>query len=332
MIHTHGEKAWRLRTPGLGTGRLIFIKMYSLNIQRRHSRPLYLKGLTPSGKHQEYIALNTLARVTSALPGRLVVFFASGRNSELKKRRVHSRNLGRSGISIHHSLTNENQRCYFLSKKICLPFPIGSEVWEGTACCARVIRPTAVAQQNCIEPFPRDLGRDKMSSKQGVRKTITAIMVLGLILSGCGKTSNEKKAEKIAEKILSESTGNNVDVTLQKDKIKIEGSDLQTTMESTTVWPSEMFREVPEFTFGKIERVVKSNEDGGMRKFNVYFTSMEANAVSRYASLLQKNGWEAQVTQMGEGGLLNAQKGKLAMNFPFSTEKRSGALLVFASE
>jgi len=101
-------------------------------------------------------------------------------------------------------------------------------------------------------------------------------------------------------------------------------------MGATSTWPPEMFPDVPQFTFGKIRRVIKSAEQGGMQKFNVFYVNIEDGALNKYADMLQKSGWQVSHTQMdNKGGMLNGQKGNLGLNFPYNMEKRDGALLVY---
>ena len=172
-----------------------------------------------------------------------------------------------------------------------------------------------------------------MSSKSWLRIAL-AILVVGLFLTNaCGrKKSEEQVAEKITEKLLKKATGDDVDVKVKGDKIEFEGKDFKTEIEETTVWPQDMFPEVPKFTLGKIERVHKSREEGGMQKFNIFFIDLEDDAVNTYAEVLRNKGWEAQVMQAGgQGGMLNAQKGNLAMNFAYSLEEMRGTLMVYTT-
>ncbi|MGA9365692.1 MAG: hypothetical protein WBW16_15125 [Bacteroidota bacterium] len=168
-----------------------------------------------------------------------------------------------------------------------------------------------------------------MLSKKSLIRLMVAVLALApFLMSSC---SGKKSEEQIAEKIIKESTGKDAEVKMREGKIEIEGKDFKSEMSETTVWPPDMFNDVPEFTFGKIERVHKSTEETGMRKFNIYFVDVEHDALDKYADALKKNGWQASVMQMGDkGGMLTAEKGELALNFPFSVEKKSGTLVVYS--
>jgi hypothetical protein len=164
-----------------------------------------------------------------------------------------------------------------------------------------------------------------------LRKTLTvvmaAVLALGLaILTGCGKKGSE---EKMAEKIIKKTTGENVNVKMKMGKIEFKGKDSKNVVEETAEWPADMFEDVPQFAFGQIWLVNKGDE-GGMKKFNIYYKNLEEDAVEKYADLLKENGWEAHIIQAAnQGGMINAQKGKLAISFVFSLEKKEGTLIVY---
>jgi hypothetical protein len=172
-----------------------------------------------------------------------------------------------------------------------------------------------------------------MELRKGWIGTVTAFVTLGLLLTaGCsGKSSEEKMAEDMARKMIKQNTGKDVDVKMQGGKIEFKGQDFKSEIAETSAWPSDMFSEVPQFTFAKIERVVKANE-GGLQKFNIYYKDLKSDGINQYAEILKKNGWQANIMQMGDkGGYLNAQKGKLGMNFAFSLERKDGRLAVYTT-
>lgn len=159
------------------------------------------------------------------------------------------------------------------------------------------------------------------------------VLVLGLpAAAGCGgKTAEEKTSEEAAEKIIKQTSGQDVDVKIAGGKINLEGKDSSTEMAETAEWPADMFADVPQFTFGKIQRVIKAQEATGMKKFNIFLVDLEADGIDRYATMLKENGWQTNLMQMGgKGGMLNAQKNNLAMNFPYDLQKNSGALMVYS--
>jgi hypothetical protein len=170
-----------------------------------------------------------------------------------------------------------------------------------------------------------------MRSEKILMGNRAAVVLLGLFLMlGCSsQSSEEKKAEDMAKRMIKQTTGKDVDVKMQGGKIEFKGQDFKSEIAETSVWPSDMFPEVPPFTFAKIERVSKGNE-GGMQKFNIYYKDLNSDGINQYAEILKKNGWRTNIMQMGDkGGYLNAQKGKLGMNFGFSLERKDGLLAVY---
>ncbi|MBI5739799.1 MAG: hypothetical protein HZA16_03675 [Nitrospirae bacterium] len=157
---------------------------------------------------------------------------------------------------------------------------------------------------------------------------MAAFLTLSLfLLNACSEKSSQ---EKMVERSLEHATGKDVDVKMQGDKIQIEQNGSTTEIAETTTWPPEMFKDVPEFTAGKIERVVKSREGGDKWTFNIYLVDINGDDIKNYAGSLKEKGWQTDLMQMGDkGGYLNAQKGNMGMNFGFSLERKDGMLAVF---
>jgi hypothetical protein len=157
---------------------------------------------------------------------------------------------------------------------------------------------------------------------------MVAILALSLFLgSACSEKSSQ---EKMAEKVLKHATGKEVDIKMQGGNIQIEEKGSKTDIAETSTWPPEMFSDVPKFSAGKIERVVKSHEQGGMSKFNIYLVNINGDDIKNYDGALKEKGWQTNLMQMGDkGGYLNAQKGNMAMNFGFSLDRKDGMLAVY---
>jgi len=157
---------------------------------------------------------------------------------------------------------------------------------------------------------------------------IGEILALSLILmTGCSEKSAQ---EKMTEKVLKQATGKEVDVKMQGGKIQIQDKDSKTEIAETTTWPSELVKDVPKFTAGKIERVVKSQEKGNAWTFNIYLEGFRGDDIKNYEKALKEKGWQTENLQMGgAGGYLNGQKGTMGINFGFDLEKKDGMLAVY---
>jgi hypothetical protein len=165
------------------------------------------------------------------------------------------------------------------------------------------------------------------SEKRWIGLMVSFLTLSLFLVNACSEKSSE---EKITEKILKHATGKDVDVKMQGDKVQIEQNASKTEIAKTATWPPEMFKDVPKFTAGKIERVVKSHEEGDIWKFNIYLVDINGDDIKNYAGALKEKGWQTELMQMGDkGGYLNAQKGNMGMNFGFSLERKDGMLAVF---
>jgi hypothetical protein len=166
-----------------------------------------------------------------------------------------------------------------------------------------------------------------MSVRIRIGLAAALLALFALLVCGCGK----KPEEKMMEKALTEATGKETKVNIEEGNVHVEDKDSKTDMVSTSTWPADMFADVPQFTAGTIERVVSSNE-GGMKKFNIYFIGIKDDAIRKYSDSLKEKGWQPNLMEMGgKGGMLNAQKGNLGMNFAFSAETKKGTLAVFST-
>jgi len=160
---------------------------------------------------------------------------------------------------------------------------------------------------------------------------IAAIVTMSLCLvNACSQKTSE---EKMAEKALELATGKDVDVKIQggkAEKIQIEQEGSKTEMAQTATWPPDMTKDVPPFTAGKIERVVKTHEQGDMWTFNIYLIDINGDGIKNYESALKEKGWKTEIMQMGDkGGSLNGEKGTMGMNFMYSLERKDGMLAVY---
>ena len=157
---------------------------------------------------------------------------------------------------------------------------------------------------------------------------MVALLTLNLLLVyGCSEKSAQ---EKMAEQVLKKATGKDVDVKIDGGNIQIVDKSSKTEIANTTTWPPDLPGEVPKFVAGKIQRVVKSQEQGDSWSFNIYLAGFSGDDIKNYESALRGKGWQTDIMQMGDkGGYLNGQKGTMGINFMFSLEKKDGMLAVF---
>ena len=164
-----------------------------------------------------------------------------------------------------------------------------------------------------------------------MKMTVCILTMSALMLAGCDKKPEERKAEKITEQMLKGVMGKDVDVDIKGKNIKIEGQDSKVEISETNIWPSEMFEDVPKFTAGRIEHVTKTQE-GGTQSFNIFFADIRGDALKEYDAELKGKGWQTQLMDMGKGGMISAQKDKLGLNFSSSQDDNKGILAVFSTQ
>jgi len=156
---------------------------------------------------------------------------------------------------------------------------------------------------------------------------LSALMMLAigvLVLGACSK-------EKAAEKALEAASGHKVDIEQGGQSVKVEGEGFKADLSAASEWPADMYADVPEFTFGKVVRVHRVDE-GGAKKFNIFFTGVTDDCMDRYAETLKQRGWTTQVVSMGgQGGMVSGEKGGLGINFAHNRAEKTGMLAAFSS-
>jgi len=177
--------------------------------------------------------------------------------------------------------------------------------------------------------FAREVGGMFGRRQQGWL-LVAALLLSVLVAAGCGKkASGEKLAEGMMERTLESATGGNADVDLNGNDVTIKTKDGTTTMSETSEWPSDMFPDVPKFTYGVVERVSKGTE-GGMQKFNVYLRDVEDGAFEKYDADIKAAGWESQMmTQSDDAGMISAQKGNMALQLVYNKSDKTAVVLAY---
>lgn len=82
-----------------------------------------------------------------------------------------------------------------------------------------------------------------------------------LSLTGCGAKEKleEKAGEALAEKVMEDAGGGDVDI--EGDTVKIKGEDGEEVIFGETEWPtSELAKSIPEFKGGKVVTVMEMND------------------------------------------------------------------------
>ncbi len=159
------------------------------------------------------------------------------------------------------------------------------------------------------------------------------VVLLGVLVAlGCGKQkANDKLAEGMAERTLEHAIGGHADVDIKGEDVEVKTDQGRMQMTKTTDWPSDMFSGVPRFTYGVIERVAKSEQDG-RKSYNIYLRDVQDGAVEKYQTDIKEAGWESQsMMQSDAGGMVSAQKGNLGLQFVYNKSDRTGVVMAFSA-
>ena len=153
-------------------------------------------------------------------------------------------------------------------------------------------------------------------NKRPIQLLVVAVFAAGLVLGlgACkGKTLGQRLGEKSVENMIEKATGGQAKVDLKEGTIKVKTAEGETEIGSSRTWPNDFPIEVPKPATGKVEGVVRSNQ-GDKKYWNITIKEAEAGTFDKYQDALKAQGWQIKMaTTTPDGGILNAQKDKLAV-------------------
>lgn len=128
------------------------------------------------------------------------------------------------------------------------------------------------------------------------------------ILSACGKSPEEKSAEKTAEKIIEQSSGGQVKVDLSKEQIKIKDQHGEATVSAkgNAQIPAGFPKDV--YVLPKAKVLIAQSVEGG---FHLLLQSAEGpgDLINTYKGKMKSDGWkETNAISMGETGIFTYEK------------------------
>lgn len=144
--------------------------------------------------------------------------------------------------------------------------------------------------------------------------TLIGIISLGSVLLFSCKNMAEKTAEKMIEKSIELSSGENVDIDIEEGTAVIETKDGRVEVNtSANKWPDDIPSDVPEFKHGKINAVSTNSSDEG-NGWTLVISDVPADAIDEYNTLLKSEGFETQTLTYGDaGGSVTAEKDKVVI-------------------
>jgi len=155
------------------------------------------------------------------------------------------------------------------------------------------------------------------ANKFDVSRKLNAIQVkrlLLVILSMFLMTafySCKKASEKVGEKMIEKSIGDDATVDIDYEKVTIETEEGKfTTDAKATNWPKEIPKDIPEFKNGKVTAVTTQDVNGS-NNWVIIFGDLSENALEDYKTNLKGEGFTIIFsTTAGMGGHMAAEKDK----------------------
>ncbi|MBN1597816.1 MAG: hypothetical protein JW894_05940 [Bacteroidales bacterium] len=138
------------------------------------------------------------------------------------------------------------------------------------------------------------------------------LIALGFLFS-C-KNAAEKAAEKFIEKSIERSSGEEVDIDYDDEKVVIETEEGKIEVDAgTKKWPAGIPSEVPEFDYGKIVGVT-TNATDEIKGWTIVYSEVVKDATEKYNETLQSKGFKTQTVGVsGMGGTITAEKDNIVI-------------------
>lgn len=108
-------------------------------------------------------------------------------------------------------------------------------------------------------------------------------------------------------------------------KIEFQGGQIE--LGKTATWPTDMPSDVPEFTYGKVKMVTKSEVEN-KKGWNILLEEVTADAPEKYKADLKNSGWsiKATTTVSDQGGSIMAEQDKLQLFIFIDSEKHTASI------
>lgn len=141
-----------------------------------------------------------------------------------------------------------------------------------------------------------------------------------LAIHSCKPKTQEEAATQMAEKMMEQATGSEIDIQDGGANITIEGNGEKVRIDQQAKeWPDEIPSGIPQMPDGVITRVVRS-ESNETLSWSVVYEPVQIETIEAYAKELKDGGFEVMKMQMGEGGQVSGHKTDLVVLCIYSDE------------
>jgi len=156
--------------------------------------------------------------------------------------------------------------------------------------------------------------------KKSVFMLCIFLLPIFIVLNSCKSNTEDKAGTEMAEKMMEQATGADIELEDGGANVTIEGNGETVQInQQAKEWPSGIISEVPQLPDGKITRVVKS-ETNEQTTWNIYYKPLPVETISAYGDELKSLGFEIMKMQMPKGGQVTGQKGDLLVMCIYSEE------------
>jgi hypothetical protein len=130
--------------------------------------------------------------------------------------------------------------------------------------------------------------------------------------------SCQKKAEEqVLEKAIEHSTGKSADVDVNGQNVTIETEGKKVEIQANAAeWPDEIPGDVPEFSYGTIKGVTRTETPEGL-SWGIVVEKVPDSIVRNYEQTLKNRGFETSSMIMsgenGQGGSVTGEKGNISV-------------------
>ena len=157
------------------------------------------------------------------------------------------------------------------------------------------------------------------------RTVLTGALIICLAGLALSATGCQLLAQKATEGALKSATGGAVDV--KGDSVTIKGEDgSEATVSGETKIPADFPSDVPMRDDGTVKAVITNQADSGKSyMINIRFKVAQTELLDWYKTELEKGGWKISSTvSTGDGGMVAAEKGALAINVVVGSDNSDG--------
>lgn len=192
-------------------------------------------------------------------------------------------------------------------------------------------------------PVSASPGTEPSSGKKGNKTIIIVLVVLVVLAVLCGvgalvlgnvfkNTVEDEISEGFTEELLDTATGGQVDIDADDDSYTWETEEGSGTAGTAAEWPEDIPSDIPEFTYATIESNFSLSDETG-KGWSMTFTDPDADAVDKYSSELESDGWTIVSTlASGTMKMISAEKDSYTMTVSCDTEDSGCSLMVGEEE